>query len=810
MRCRHRSSSEVLTCPHLKPVSIDSSPLQNLQQQHKGCINLPESRYHQLPLHLHLLSRPSKTKSFASTNEIQTSAASVRTRVFGSSHIYQQAGPDQKARSVVDAVTLADNCRIFLSLSASTVSLIRKHSTNQRLNCKDRIPEMVSTSGVQRNGLPLRDNFDLDAVAAHNHVATMGQYYVDESLGAYVSFRLAECSTTAADHVRQGDYAAASQSDRLTVDRVLTPRSNTTSDSTHTRGGRSARRNDSPFSISRSRVSKSPMSRADKSKKSKLEKSRRPKLMAPLSVLTKDMSTPMKDMDAWVNRSLEIRRQEVEKRNGYVTRPMNSFMLYRSAYADRTKVWCTQNNHQVVSSLSGESWPMESQEVRDQFNEWARVERQNHQAAHPDYKFSPSKLNNKRRKGGYCEDEADMSSVDGDPFDKYRPARRSARRRDCTPFDEQHYQGDETMGFDSNPYFHQQGPSFHDSVAHQGLGSKDLQPYNLNGNIHQSHGLPYSMHVEQYVQPSEQEFRDYQYGREKIPENPVGGYGLPGGQQMAIEGLFDGYPASTSMLPMDEYFHQPVIANQYPYEYQPAQQLYEHQQWLETQCRPQMAIDPSLEVDLAALSERSDRHEPNMVSFGHTLGRSSASIMPEYFQEYSNSNGALAPAWNPMEELRFRIARSVLWDERVIERFTRPFDSNAIDVFDDIQVSYSNLLALFIADGATMAFHVLCISSSRRLRIAIANVPSTSRMERISLKVYYSDFTRSAFDSMRPLDFYIRSEYSASNCVENDHESSHAAMSSGFTSDRVPTDHYTSLHWRQQQEMLCFDSRTTL
>ncbi|KAF1817369.1 hypothetical protein P152DRAFT_387830, partial [Eremomyces bilateralis CBS 781.70] len=108
---------------------------------------------------------------------------------------------------------------------------------------------------------------------------------------------------------------------------------------------------------------------------------------------------PLRDIEAWVNRSIEERRAEVAKRKGYVARPMNSFMLYRSAFADRTKEWCTQNNHQVVSSISGESWPLEPPEIREQYNEWARIERVNHQNAHPNYKFSPSKAGvNKKRK----------------------------------------------------------------------------------------------------------------------------------------------------------------------------------------------------------------------------------------------------------------------------------------------------------------------------------------------------------------------------------------------------------------------------
>ncbi|KAF2089132.1 hypothetical protein K490DRAFT_38767, partial [Saccharata proteae CBS 121410] len=103
-------------------------------------------------------------------------------------------------------------------------------------------------------------------------------------------------------------------------------------------------------------------------------------------------------MEEWVNRPASVRRTEVEKRKGYVTRPMNSFMLYRSAYAERTKQWCLQNNHQVVSSVSGESWPLEPPEIREQYNDYAKIERINHQNAHPDYKFSPSKASTAARK----------------------------------------------------------------------------------------------------------------------------------------------------------------------------------------------------------------------------------------------------------------------------------------------------------------------------------------------------------------------------------------------------------------------------
>jgi hypothetical protein len=150
----------------------------------------------------------------------------------------------------------------------------------------------------------------------------------------------------------------------------------------------------------------------------KVERPKLPKLTKSLSELTKDYHhIPIRDMESWVHRSAEVRWQEVEKRGGYVTRPMNSFMLYRSAFAERTKLWCLQNNHQIVSSVSGESWPLESPEIREKYNELARVERMNHQLAHPGYKFSPSKAQcARKRKRQKDEDGQSMVSELDDVF----------------------------------------------------------------------------------------------------------------------------------------------------------------------------------------------------------------------------------------------------------------------------------------------------------------------------------------------------------------------------------------------------------
>lgn len=138
------------------------------------------------------------------------------------------------------------------------------------------------------------------------------------------------------------------------------------------------------------RIIKTPRTR--KPKAGKMDKSRAPKLPAPLSLLGGDIKhIPVRDMGEWVHRTSETRIMEAEKKKGYIPRPMNSFMLYRSAYSDKAKAWCLQNNHQVVSTVAGESWPLEPEEIRALYNEYARVERINHQNAHPSYKFSPSK-----------------------------------------------------------------------------------------------------------------------------------------------------------------------------------------------------------------------------------------------------------------------------------------------------------------------------------------------------------------------------------------------------------------------------------
>ncbi|KKF93603.1 HMG-box protein STE11 [Ceratocystis platani] len=122
-------------------------------------------------------------------------------------------------------------------------------------------------------------------------------------------------------------------------------------------------------------------------------------IKTPLSRLAAQFpDVDIADIDSFVSRSTEDRHIElgVGKNPGKVKRPMNAFMLYRKAYQKLAKTACSQNNHQYVSQICGDSWAIEPMSVRDRFNAWAVTERVNHNAAHPEYKFSSTKVWDRR------------------------------------------------------------------------------------------------------------------------------------------------------------------------------------------------------------------------------------------------------------------------------------------------------------------------------------------------------------------------------------------------------------------------------
>ncbi|CZT01611.1 related to mating type 1-2 protein [Rhynchosporium agropyri] len=190
-----------------------------------------------------------------------------------------------------------------------------------------------------------------------------------------------------------------------------------------------------PMPEGRSRLMKSPKPKKTKAVKAKAEK-KIAKLEKPLSELTKDWDhLPIVDIGAYVNRSAEDRRKEVEtgKIPGKVKRPMNSFMLYRKAYQGRTKDWCLQNNHQIVSQVCGDSWPLEPDHIKEQYSEWARLERINHQNAHPGYKFSPSKPGAAKASKRKVSEEPVTEDSDLDDFEWQNNFKRGSKKHRPSP-----------------------------------------------------------------------------------------------------------------------------------------------------------------------------------------------------------------------------------------------------------------------------------------------------------------------------------------------------------------------------------------
>lgn len=264
------------------------------------------------------------------------------------------------------------------------------------------------------------------------------------------------------------------------------------------------------------------------------------------------------DIEAYVNRSAEERRKEVDegKTPGKVKRPMNSFMLYRKAYQNRTKEYCLQSNHQIVSQVCGESWPMEPAHIKDQYTEWARIERDNHANAHPGYKFSPSKppgfaeKSGKRKQSEEPSEESDLEEYD--PSWDGHDGRGSRKRPRSTP--------------------KQHTAVYPPSVpAYQYSRENSMEPG--QGIYHRSHFLtsnPGRPYPEQYNQASLQPGQYYQ--QETVPYHggqiqdvilrKTGYVGLPGGQDFDLMQQEQSHYLQYQATPLPEHQIDPTLMGQ--------------------------------------------------------------------------------------------------------------------------------------------------------------------------------------------------------------------------------------------------------
>ncbi|KAB8212888.1 hypothetical protein BDV33DRAFT_210745 [Aspergillus novoparasiticus] len=112
-------------------------------------------------------------------------------------------------------------------------------------------------------------------------------------------------------------------------------------------------------------------------------------LAYPLSQLPEHMADiSARKVECWVRRVSEDRHQEASQR-GRVPRPVNVFLLYRKAYLELSRELLGQADCNRLSVLIGQSWNMETPEVRLLYERLAKVERACHRQAFPNYRFSP-------------------------------------------------------------------------------------------------------------------------------------------------------------------------------------------------------------------------------------------------------------------------------------------------------------------------------------------------------------------------------------------------------------------------------------
>lgn len=119
-------------------------------------------------------------------------------------------------------------------------------------------------------------------------------------------------------------------------------------------------------------------------------------LPEPLSkTMVKRGNRDVFDVVGHVYRSNDVREKEALK-EGKIKRPLNAFLLYRKHVITFVKkeLLCVENknNQQIVSQICGQSWKLETDEVKTRFKELALAEKTRHGQAFPNYKYTPKSV----------------------------------------------------------------------------------------------------------------------------------------------------------------------------------------------------------------------------------------------------------------------------------------------------------------------------------------------------------------------------------------------------------------------------------
>ncbi|KAL5334711.1 hypothetical protein BJX70DRAFT_347924 [Aspergillus crustosus] len=253
----------------------------------------------------------------------------------------------------------------------------------------------------------------------------------------------------------------------------------------------------------------------------------------PLSMLTANLThIPIKDIETQVNRSTAERIAEVTKKKK-IPRSSNSFMLYRSAYADRCKAYFANQNHQHVSRIAGKSWAIETPEIRELYTRLAEIEKANQKLAFPEYRYVPKKKaasRNRSRRTPSGSPSLQNTSVYSSPeIDQYGWG--SGHSAASTPFDDM-----VDHGLPNDGYF----PPTHDP--------QPLYPTSHPTRPHSAMNYPQE-HI-QYFQPHVHPgLVGYQVENVQAPSSLAG---LPGGAH------HDLLQPQTQPLPAENYANAPV------------------------------------------------------------------------------------------------------------------------------------------------------------------------------------------------------------------------------------------------------------
>lgn len=299
------------------------------------------------------------------------------------------------------------------------------------------------------------------------------------------------------------------------------------------------------------RVSKSANKAKPKKKRSGSPLAPEYQMTVPFTLLDYDWGdVPLKAVNERAKWSEEKRRVQSTKKNGGLGRPMNNFMLYRAAWADRCKHYFKITNHQKVSKILGHSWRLESAALKEEWSNLAKGESENHKTHLPEYKYQPSKPATKRD-----QDDSDMDDygIDGDPDGEYVPPgyrHRQTRRlppRDVQQAPAMHY-GQDTYGHQVD--LNGNGWSYDYAQQTQPVQYSQVQPYPLQNSQYLTTGTHH-----QWQHPVE-EMRMMNATPASTYSATHGLVGLPGGQAQEI------LSNSRTQTPLQQ-FQQPQVSGNF-------------------------------------------------------------------------------------------------------------------------------------------------------------------------------------------------------------------------------------------------------